>query len=347
MKKHRLLLALCLPLCLAAQVTVRYSYDVALFGDMPYGTAREAPYQRLIDDVNAYHPLIGVHVGDTKSGSTRCDDSHYMQTAAFFNNFFWPVIYSVGDNEWTDCMRANNGGYDPLGRLAMVRKSFFSTNQSLGRAAVDLIRQGDLQPEYARYPENAMWMRDPVVFLSVHTVGSNNNLEYKTAQGAANPFYDNDVEFKGRNAADIAWLHAGFKAARDNRALGLMILTQANMFESFMTTGTGSTHSGFADFITALRDETKKFDGEVAMVSGDSHYMRIDKPMTQTYPGCQSATGECKAIATPTESPGDRILNFTRVEVPGDGDVHWVLCHIAPVRGRVFGCEFKLVDANR
>ncbi len=100
----------------------------------------------------------------------------------------------------------------------------------------------------------------------------------KWAQGAANPFYDNDQEYIARNAADLECLRAGFRAAKDNHALALVILNQANMFESFMSTSTGSTHSGFVDLIATLRDENKKFSGEVYMVSGDSHYMRIDKP---------------------------------------------------------------------
>jgi hypothetical protein len=146
-----------------------------------------------------------------------------------------------------------------------------------------------------------------------------------------------------RNAANLVWLRTAFQAARNNRSLGLMILTQANMFETFMDRSTGATHSGFADFITALREETKKFDGEVVVVSGDSHYMRMDKPLTESYPGCVSNEGDCTPISTPTESPGNRILNFTRVEVPGEGDVHWILCHVRNIRGRVFQFEFKIV----
>src|SRR5262245_47406539 len=76
------------------------SFDIALFGDMPYGTARVAAYERLLADVNSYAPLFSAHVGDTKSGSTRCDDSHYIDTANYFNNLFRPLLYSVGDNEW-------------------------------------------------------------------------------------------------------------------------------------------------------------------------------------------------------------------------------------------------------
>jgi len=65
-----------------------------------------------------------------------------------------------------------------------------------------------------------------------------------------------------------------------------------------------------------------------------------------TYPGCVSATGACTAIATPAESPGDRIYNFTRVEVPGDGDVHWILAHVRSDKRNPFAFEFRLVPGN-
>src|SRR5262249_8641332 len=150
--------------------------------------------------------------------------------------------------------------------------TYFSNNLSLGRLPIEVMRQSD-DPVYSLYRENAMVVINPAVFVSIHMPGSNNNREYKITQGSPNKFYDNDKEYTARNAANTAWLHAAFKTARDTRSPGVMILTQANMFESFMDTSTGSTHSGFADFIAALRDETKKFAGEVVMVSGDSHYM--------------------------------------------------------------------------
>jgi hypothetical protein len=281
-------LAVCFPLTLAAQS----GYDIALIGDMPYGTANEPRYERVIADINQYNLDFVAHIGDTKSGSTRCDDSHYTKTLGYFNSFEKPVIYSVGDNEWTDCMRANNGAYNPLDRLALVRKTYFTTNMSLGKHPIALQRQSD-DPKYALYTENRMLVKSPVVFVSIHMVGSNNNLEYKSAQGVANPFYDSDKEYAARNAANLAWLHTAFDTARNTGALGLMILTQANTFETFLDTSTGATHSGFVDFMAALRDETNKFSGEVVMVSGDTHYMRVDKPMTDLYPACTSATGNC------------------------------------------------------
>lgn len=330
----------CLPLVLSAQS----SFDVALIGDVPYGASSEPKYERMIADINKAGVAFTVHIGDTKSGSSRCDDAHYAKALNWFNSFDNPLLYSIGDNEWTDCLRANNGGYDPLDRLALVRKTYFSTNMSLGRNPVQLMVQSD-DPKYGLYSENRMLVKAPVVFATLHMMGSNNNLEYTTVQGAANPFYDNDMEYTARNAANLAWLHKAFQTARDTNSLGLMLLIQANVFESFMDTGTGSTHSGFADFVTALRDETKNFSGEVVLVSGDSHYMRVDKPLTESWPACMAPTGPCTAYDAALDGRGNRILNFTRVEVPGSADVDWAIAHIRPNSRNVFQFEFMIMPA--
>lgn len=328
----------CLPFALSGQT----SFDVALIGDVPYGASAEPRYERMIADINKTGVEFTVHIGDTKSGSTRCDESHYFKTLDWFNSFDRPLLYSVGDNEWTDCMRANNGAYDPLDRLALVRKTMFPTNMSLGRRPIALMRQSD-DPKYALYVENRMLVKEPAVFATIHIPGSNNNLEYKTVQGSPNPFYDNDKEYTARNAANIAWLRKAFQTAKERNLLGVMILIQANVFETFMDTGTGSTHSGFADFVAALREETKNFRGEVVMVSGDSHYMRVDKPLTAQWPACASAQGDCKAFEPAIDARGDRLLNFTRVEVPGSADVHWVLAHVRPNGRNIFQFEFMTV----
>ena len=328
-----------------AALLAQSAFDVALIGDVPYGAAAEPRYERVIADINKQGVDLVSHIGDTKSGSTRCDDSHYVRTLNWFNSFDRPVLYSVGDNEWTDCLRMNNGGFDPLDRLALVRKTFFPTNMSLGRRPIALQRQSD-DPKYSLYVENAMLVKAPVVFVTIHMPGSNNNLEYKTNQGTPNKFYDNDQEYTARNAANLVWLRKAFQTAKDTGSLGVMILTQANMFETFMDTTTGNTSSGFADFMSALREETGKFSGEVVMVSGDTHYMRVDKPMTDQFPACVPATEiPCKPFDAAIDARGTRVLNFTRVEVPGSTDVHWVLCHVRPSGRNVFQFEFMIVPA--
>ena len=39
-----------------------------------------------------------------------------------FSQFNKPVVYLPGDNEWTDRHHTNNGDYDPIERLAHLRK---------------------------------------------------------------------------------------------------------------------------------------------------------------------------------------------------------------------------------
>jgi hypothetical protein len=328
-----------------ATLVAQSAFDIALIGDVPYGASAEPRYERVIAEINKQGVEFTAHIGDTKNGSSRCDDSHYVKTLGYFNSFDQPVLYSVGDNEWTDCMRTNNGAYDPLTRLALVRKTYFGSNLSLGRRPIPLQRQSD-DPKYSFYVENAMLVKAPVVFVTIHIPGSNNNLEYKVAQTAANPFYDNDKEYTARNAANLAWLRKAFQTAKDTKSLGVMIFTQANMFEAFLDTAMGNTHSGFADFIAALREETGKFNGEVVMVSGDTHYMRVDKPLTDQYPACTSAEGPCKPFDAAIDARGNRVLNFTRVEVPGSTDVHWVLCHVRPASRNIFQFEFMILPPS-
>ncbi len=54
------------------------------------------------------------------------------------------LVYTPGDNEWTDCHRSNNGKYDPLERLAALRNGFFLfPNVTLGGRQLPLFTQAD------------------------------------------------------------------------------------------------------------------------------------------------------------------------------------------------------------
>jgi hypothetical protein len=65
------------------------------------------------------------HLGDIKSGSSMCTDEYFSMIKSQFDRFRDPLVYTVGDNEWTDCHRANNGAYNPLERLDKIRQIFF------------------------------------------------------------------------------------------------------------------------------------------------------------------------------------------------------------------------------
>src|SRR5262245_16406747 len=109
-------------------------FTFGLIGDMPYGPEGEAKFPNIIADINADKSLsFVVHDGDFKNGSSLCSDTVFQNRFDLFNQFNAPFIYVPGDNEWTDCHRANNGSYDPLERLALLRVLFFPTDQSLGK----------------------------------------------------------------------------------------------------------------------------------------------------------------------------------------------------------------------
>src|SRR5262245_9671897 len=189
-------------------------------GDMPYSLPADiSRFERLIARINALQPAFSVHVGDFKNGSTPCSDERFQLAFDLFARFEQPLIYTPGDNEWTDCHRADNGRFDPLERLAKIRAMFFAHPQSsLGRRRLDVTTQA-AEPQFAKYVENVRWERAGVVLATLHVVGSNNNLQRDRA--AVNEYIE-------RNAANLAWIEAAFSRARAINAKGVVLAFQAH-----------------------------------------------------------------------------------------------------------------------
>ena len=82
----------------------------AVIGDVPYGADQVAAFPGWIQQINA-DPAVRsvVHVGDIKNGSSVCSDDYFHLIRSDFDTFEDPLVYTPGDNEWTDCHRANNG----------------------------------------------------------------------------------------------------------------------------------------------------------------------------------------------------------------------------------------------
>jgi len=141
---------------------------LAVIGDIPYGDAQIAAFPAEIGQINADPAVRRVlHLGDIKNGSSRCDDAYFAARRADFDTFTDPLVYTPGDNEWTDCHRANNGAYVPTERLAKLREIFFDhPGQTLGG-------QAHVRAQSRAYPENVMWDAAAVQYGMVHVVGSN------------------------------------------------------------------------------------------------------------------------------------------------------------------------------
>ena len=274
--------ALTLCVLTAGAASADQPFTFVALGDMPYGKPAKvyAPFKTLIGQVNALKPAFTIHIGDTKSGSTPCSDKMLLDQLGFMNSFDAPLVYTPGDNEWTDCHRRKAGRFDPIERLAFLRKHFFAHGpQSLGKVPMKLERQSDLVKEFAGYPENARFVKAGVHFITAHVVGSNNNFEVRDRRAIA--------EFFARDKANVAWLKAGFEGAMAAKAKALVLAIHADMFkpgffrakkEAF------SGASGFKRFGDALIKKAAAFKKPVLLIYGDSHKYRITRPFPKKAP---------------------------------------------------------------
>ena len=303
-------------------------FTVGLFGDMPYNVLGKQQYPALLADINSANVAFSVFDGDLKAGGDgACADSLYTTAKAGFDTLARPLIWLPGDNDWTDCWGRygpGTGGYDPLERLAHERQVFASTDQSLGQKTLTLTRQ---TPDY---PENVRWAYGPVVFIGLNVQGSNDNYPYAGVDGETRSDAEiarQRAEETARKAADIRWLHDGFAYAKTTDAKGVMVIWQADPnFNNEYKLPDPRSWDAYPGYVSALREETMAFPGQVALVHGDSHYFKLDKPLNG--------------------ADGGVLANFTRVETFGARNTHWVSATIDPTDPNLFEFEPRMVPQN-
>jgi len=281
----------------AAQLAVAGHF--ALIGDMPYSEGEIEMTRAILQEIGADDSIaFVVHDGDIKSGSEPCDDLRLAARRDDFDQSRHPFVLIPGDNEWTDCHRANNGGFDPEERLARLRELFFAGDESLGRRRIKLTRQGDSQPQFAAWRENVRWEFDRVLLVGLNIPGSNNNWKNR----------GDNAEFHARLAANTAWLEAAFAHARAAGLRGVMLVIQANPdFEGDAAAKSAARpgfRDGYAEFKAQLAREARAFGRPVVLVHGDTHAYRIDQPLR--------------------DGAGNPLSNVTRVETFGSPGLGWI-----------------------
>jgi len=316
MPRFRKILAAATLACTALAVQAQ-NFEFIALGDLPYGPPAQSypPYRALIERINQLSPAFSIHVGDIKSGSTLCSDEEFANQLEHFQRYAGAVVYTPGDNEWTDCHRANNGSHDPLERLAAIRQRFFTEGRSLGRKPIEVENQSRAMPgAHARYIENQRWNHQGVTFATIHMIGSNNNFEVRDRNAVA--------EFFDRDAANIAWLESTFAQAQQQQSRAVVIAFQADMFETRTTEQEIPESSGFyRSVVSTLLPLSQRWGKPVLVIHGDSHRFRLDQPFTLK--------------AKP-------LRNVTRLIVPGSSDVRAVRVRVSP--DAQFG--FELLDAG-
>ena len=255
-------------------------FSVIVIGDAPYSKADEKMLAEALPLVRAgAYPFV-IHLGDYKGGRTPCTSDHDDRFAALIAELApTPVMYTPGDNEWTDCDRNKNPDtgvrYSDLDRLEIVRARFASTDPETP-ASWPYRRQETL-------PENARWRYRGVQFLTLHVTGTNNARDWVTGDAPARAA----AAVAARDAANLDWLRAGFAAARKADATALVIAMHGDPTdvekkpEDRMCTDVALSGDhpcdAFTDLRAAIRDEATAFGLPVLVAHGDTAPFTLDQ----------------------------------------------------------------------
>jgi hypothetical protein len=293
----------------------------ALIGDNPYVDFNVPKYETMIDEINGTDGLSWlIHLGDVKSSGQSCSDEVLKARFEMNQRIDLPFILTPGDNDWFDCHRKSAGGWDPVDRLASLRRIWFpEPGMTTGSRPFEVVSQGDslVHPEFV---ENVYWIKDDVIFGTAHLVGitpGEGGLEIHEAL----------------MAAGLAWIEEIFSVAESTGARGVFLATQvdpylATIFPGLLTLICEScpyVRPGYEALNAALVEHARRFGKPVVLAVGDTHIFRVDKPLYDD---------------------SGLVENFTRVEVFGHPNVHWVRVLVDPATNEVFQFRQELIEAN-
>jgi len=340
---------------------------LAVFGDSPYYDPAFDPHPpwtktppqlpgaefnktlAFIDTINA-DPSVqeSIHVGDIHSGSEACTKPFDEAIFNSWEGFVEPLIYTPGDNEWSDCSKAkelagldvfgnppDNAGIpgapvaNPLAHLILVRSLFFANpGWSLGQHPLQVISQATAfdpeHPEDAAYVENVMWEQSKTVFVTLNIPGgSNNDADAWNGPGNAN----DQSERKARTPADVRWLNQAFAMAEADNAHSVVIIGQADMWDVADLVPDHQTN--YEPIINAMADNALRYRKPVLYFNGDSHTYRTDNPLLPNST-CYAEDSSCSIDAW-THHPYYYVPNFHRIVVHGSTfPLEWLKLSIDP-----------------
>lgn len=270
-------------------------------GDLPYTPDQDEAFRNLLQQSESDNFAFLMHVGDFKSQSAPCSDSSFLSVRNLFRDYSKPVVYTPGDNEWTDCHGVSS---DPIERLNKLRDLFFKDPATLRLNHLNVTYQSR-SLGHRPYIENYRFLRSGVLFVVVHVVGSGNN--YRPDHPASM------MEFRRRSASNQVFLKESFTEALSRDVKAVAVVMHANPdFEE-------GKEKGFHALLATIRDFLSRYQKPVLCIHGDTHYYRIDKPLKDTH--------------------GSTYLHFTRMEVFGSPNVAGVVVSVTPTTKEVFSFQ--------
>ena len=268
---------------------------IGVLGDAPYYWWEEARFDHLMQVIDQDSLDVLIHVGDIFWRPCSGDKMRERRETLLSQRH--PVVFTPGDNEWTDCWGRSEGGHVPLERLDTLRTVFFPRpGQTLGRASFEVAHQG-ADPEWSEFVENARWTMSGVIFATIHMVGSWNALSDFPGRRPAD-----DEASERRTLAGVTWLRQTFAEARETGARGVFLVAHA--FPDPATYSQAHIEA-YEPYLRTLEEEVAAFEGPVVLAHGDDHHYTVDHPLID-------------------RRTGRTLANFTRLQVMGSPDVGWV-----------------------
>jgi hypothetical protein len=268
-----LLQILAVTLCLGSAPAALAAEEMRFvaIGDLPYTDAeQDVMATSLRRAVRAADVPFVVHYGDIKSGGESCTDELLTTN----RNDIWSllpgrVFYTPGDNEWTDCDRAElSEPMSELERLAKIRQLFFPQPLTIPVA-------WDYQAQ-PLFPENTRWRLGSVLFVTLHIVGTNNgrrNILLDDADAAI-------ALVEARDHANRVWLDAAMAAAAEQPTDAIVVVTQADITNTRSTTPCTPALTQDCDGYAGIREHlitaAEAFDQPMLLLHGDTNPYCLD-----------------------------------------------------------------------
>jgi len=265
-----------------------------------------APALRRRDDIH-----FVIHLGDLSRPETACFDSWLRHSQAFWDNeIVKPVFFTPGDNDWADCDRESLAvRQSELGRLQSLRSVLFSSPKTITPGwqwleVQRIVRASDpRQPEAAiaairrvlaskprqfakvwayetqrNMPENAIWWRDGVLFVTVHMISTDN--------GRSEILLDDPRQattlVDRRDQYNQKWLQRAFALAQRRGAKAVVVATQLDPFGSARgqetTLSRCLANQAYEGFCRQVESLSQSLSRPVLLLHGDTSAYCLDQP---------------------------------------------------------------------
>ncbi|PKH88207.1 hypothetical protein CXF79_15640 [Colwellia sp. Bg11-28] len=222
--------------------------------------------------INAINPTVVMHLGDFKSGSKSCTDDLLKEHKALLAQIYpGKIIYTPGDNDWTDCDRSSLlYSFNELERLDFLIKLMFKTPPLLTKNLPSIISQ-------ETQIENKIWINDRLAISTLHIVGTSNgraNIDKSKRENAIKKVDERDNN-------NLTWLKNIEEKAKDFDAI--IIGFQADIYQqSVLESGSCDNSSltacdAFAVYRQAFKDLAKRINKPILISHGDTGEFCFEK----------------------------------------------------------------------